>query len=397
MRDVIIIGGGVAGLSLAAALARDGHRPLLVEQGHLPRHRVCGEFLSPDALCSLERLGLSGAVAALQPWPVTQAHLVARSGSTLSIPLPGLAWGLSRYHLDRALAGAAAAAGAEVRYGAAVRQVEPRAGGGFAVRVGDEEVETWTLVGAWGRQTLPGLRARPRPAHRRGWLGIKRHYAGVELCTAVELFLLPGGYVGLVGIGEGRVNCTALVSLPAFRRGGGGVERFFDWAMSQNRGLARRLKGARAVSGSELTISGVDTEHPPQPWVHLPVPGGSSAVMPPVALLGDAASVIPPLSGDGMAMALRSAELLRPLLWAHLAGQLSPYEMVEAYDLLYRQAFSHRLVTARWLQAGLVHPVAGELMLRLGRRLPKLSELALLATRGPAAPGRAGRSSSPGA
>jgi 2-polyprenyl-6-methoxyphenol hydroxylase-like FAD-dependent oxidoreductase len=263
--------------------------------------------------------------------------------------------------------------------------VTPRRGGGFTLRISDEEVSAWALVGAWGRQTLPGLRAHGRPSPHRGWLGIKRHYTGLELGTAVELYLLPGGYVGLAGIGEDRVNCTALVSLAAFRRSGGGVGRFFDWAARQNRGLALRLAKAKTVSGSEVTISGVDTGQMPHPWIHLPVPEGVSAVMPPVPLMGDAAAVIPPLAGDGMAMALHTAELLRPLLIAHLAGQMSVHEMVEAYSHQYRQEFTQRLGVARWLQAGLIHPVAGELLLRLGCRLPGLSERALLATRGPIA------------
>ena len=54
--DLAVIGGGPAGSSAAIVAARTGVRVLLAERGHLPRHKVCGEFVSPEALGQLAGL-----------------------------------------------------------------------------------------------------------------------------------------------------------------------------------------------------------------------------------------------------------------------------------------------------------------------------------------------------
>ncbi len=107
MRDVVVIGAGLAGSGIAATLAQQGWDVLLIERDAFPRHKVCGEFLSPESQASLHALGLYAAVAALDPCPVTNVRLVTQNGAIVEAALPGHAWGVSRYALDGALATAA--------------------------------------------------------------------------------------------------------------------------------------------------------------------------------------------------------------------------------------------------------------------------------------------------
>lgn len=371
MREVIVIGAGLAGSSLAAALARRGHDVLLVEQKELPRHKVCGEFLSPESLHSLRTLGLYDQVARLSPWPMSEAKLVGRSGRHLTLPLPDTAWGVSRYSLDQALLEAAREAGAEIRTGVAASHISPLPGGrGYAVAVGRSWINARAVLAAWGRQTLPGLRAHEPPPKHRAWVGVKRHYTDLPAGQAVELYFVDGGYVGLAPVEGWRLNCSALISQPAFQRAGGGVDAFLAHACRQNPALAARLDSGRPVAATDKAVSGVDTGRRPIPWTMLP-------------LLGDAAAMIPPLAGDGMAMALRTAELSLPLVEQYLAGHLSREQWAERFTRAYHAEFTRRLHLARLVQQGLVHPLAGESVLLLGRLLPRLAGQVLLATRGP--------------
>src|SRR5690606_4891291 len=121
--DVAIIGAGPAGGSAASALAAAGWRVVLIERKALPHHKVCGEFLSPEAQATLRVLGLHEALAALAPRALTGATLISRRGATLTMNLPGIAWGLSRYAMDAALANAAVARGAVLLTGTTVMNV----------------------------------------------------------------------------------------------------------------------------------------------------------------------------------------------------------------------------------------------------------------------------------
>ncbi|HWQ11891.1 MAG TPA: FAD-dependent oxidoreductase, partial [Roseiflexaceae bacterium] len=222
MRDIIIIGAGPAGSGLAHALARRGWDVLLVERDRLPRHKVCGEFLSPESRGSLRALGLLNAVAALGPAPIEGAAITAPSERALRVDLPGAAWGVSRYALDAALAAAATQAGAEVRMGVSAASYHVGADGMATVRLrgvgGAEEVRARTVVVACGRHPVRGLRARPARVPERTAVGVKCHVAGAEAGCAVELFLFEGGYAGLAPVEGGLVNLCLLASRAALRR-----------------------------------------------------------------------------------------------------------------------------------------------------------------------------------
>jgi menaquinone-9 beta-reductase len=373
MIDLIVIGAGPAGGSLAAAIAQRGWQVLLLERQAGPHHKVCGEFLSPEVQASLRNLGLHSPIAELQPAPMQRACLLSRRGVALDFDLPGEAWGLSRYALDAALARVAAENGATVLYGITATALERHADGYLlslrAAQGVSASVSARAVVVATGRQLQAGLRSQP-PASLTGEqnVGVKCHYAGLDLAPEVRLYLFEGGYIGLSPIEGGRANLCLLADKAIFRRAGSNVMSMLAYAAHLNPALQRDLAGGTALSESAVAVGAVDTNRVPVPWDNAP-------------RLGDAVAMIPPLCGDGMAMAIRAAELCVPQLDAFLRGRYSLAEWERAHHTLWHAEFDRTLSTGRRLQALLNLPLLNDSMLGLGRLLPGLTGKLVQATR----------------
>ncbi|MFN8488434.1 MAG: NAD(P)/FAD-dependent oxidoreductase [Caldilineaceae bacterium] len=373
MYDALIIGAGLAGSSLAAALASHGWDVLLVERDHFPRHKVCGEFLSPEVQRSLQALGLHADVAALAPAPVQHARLVTQTGRVVELPLPGCAWGLSRYAMDRALATAAEQRGATLWTGATVKDYQCT-DNGYVVQVRKSEeminVPTRALIAACGRHSQAALPPKERPLARdQQFVGVKCHYAGVIMPAQVELFLFPGGYAGINPVEQDRVNVCLLASYPAFAQAGKRVDKMLTAAAYANPALGQRLAEGQARSETAASVAPVDVYRPAAPWTG-------------IACIGDAAVMIPPFCGDGMAMALRSAELCAPLAHAFLQGTLSLDGWAATYQKIWHAEFDQRLRIARLLQRALNIPWLSNLGVDIGRLMPSLGAYLVQATRG---------------
>lgn len=383
MHDMIIIGSGLAGSSMACALAQSGWDVLLVERQSHAQHKVCGEFLSPESQASLRELGLYDPVAALQPVAIPQATLTTMRGTALNLPLPGQAWGLSRYALDATLLKAAEDMGVKVLRGATVTnlQVTPQSSqASIRSQTQQTTVSARLAVIACGRNPLPGLRAdsdttrigqqSPQSrSNRLSYVGAKCHYTGIDMPRQCELFLFEDGYLGVSPVETGAVNVCMLISKAGFRRAGATVAGAIHMAMAANPALAQRLAPGTALPGSSVAVAPVDTHRQAQPWG-------------PTARIGDAVSMIPPLCGDGMAMALRSAQLAAPLAHAMLQGKLSFDDWMRAHTSTWRHEFSARIRIGRILQTMLARPWLSDLLLSMGRSTPNITRQIVAMTRG---------------
>lgn len=376
MHDVVVVGAGPAGSTLAVALARQGWDVLLVERHDFPRHKVCGEFLSPEAQDTLRQLGLLQRLATLAPVSLSHVRLTTPAGSTLRTALPGQAWGLSRYAMDAALATAARQQGVTLWTGTTVTAWQPR-GHGYEVHLrgtGQPIVCTArAVIMACGRHTLAGLPPRPAASGRlSGWrrcVGVKAHYTGVRMPPQVELFLFSGGYVGINPIEGDRANVCMLIDYQGFVGAGKSVAEVLDAATAWNVAFARRLNGARLVPGTACAVAPVDTARRAEPWAGL-------------ACLGDTAAMMPPLCGDGLAMALRSTVLCTPLADAFLRGQLTLAGWEQAYTSAWQREFRQQLRLGRWLQNLLGRRGVRDGLIGLGQRLPAVADYLVQATRG---------------
>jgi flavin-dependent dehydrogenase len=291
MPDVTIIGAGPAGSLAAFALAARGWQVTLIEQHRFPRDKVCGESLSALGIEVLARLNLANRLRALNPSILTYTALHSSEGRELLCPLPRPMWGLSRRAMDTELVNAAKDAGARVLQPARCESITPH----LTVRhLQTNQVEllnpTWTIIADGKGALLPH-----RPAATRD-LGIKAHFESVDgPHDAVELFGVRGHYVGLAPVENGRFNVAFSLPLARLTQFQNNLDPLWQQILTENRTLARRFARARRIGG----------------WLASPLPRFPVARRWPARVipLGNAAAALEPIGGEGMGLALRSAEL----------------------------------------------------------------------------------------
>lgn len=322
-RPIEIIGGGLAGLSLGLALRRGGAAVTLHEAGHYPRHRVCGEFIAGLDDSTRSILGLDPFLA-----DAARHREVAwfRGGRLLrrqNLPAPALA--LSRHVLDQRLAQAFVAAGGELHTGS---RISPSAK--YPGRV-------W----AQGRRSVKDS----------SWLGLKCHARGPGLATELELHLGSRAYVGLCAIEDGWVNVSGLFR----RRPGLSVDRASALTAYLRASGLDALVDRLAAPGVEIdpeshcAVAGLHFGRARDPYSEKNDTVGRLDI-------GDAHALIPPFTGNGMAMAFQAAALSLDPLLAWSRGDTPWIETCAAVRTRLRARFVRRLTAAGLLHDTLVNP-----------------------------------------
>jgi flavin-dependent dehydrogenase len=359
-RDPLIIGGGPAGAAAAITLGQAGCRPLLLERTAGPTDKVCGDFLSMDAIGQIRALGVEPAV--LGAAPIQRIRLI-HGERTAETALPFPACGLSRRALDPALLSQAEAAGAEVRTGCSVRRIV-REDGAWTVTSDQASVVAETVFLATGKHDLRDL---PRDRTGGSSVGMKMYYAlsgeaAKRLEGAIELTLFPGGYAGMQHIENGRVVLCIAVRRRAFQRCGGGWAGLIEAIGGRSRRFAGMLAGARPLLARPLAVAGI-------PYGYQVRAVRADGLF----RLGDQAAVIPSLTGDGMAIALHSG---RSAAESWLRGGDSA-----AYHQGLRRELAPQMRVAGLLHDGCMSGLAQAVMIRGAGWFPSLMRHAAWRTR----------------
>lgn len=351
--SVAIIGAGPAGSTAAILLARGGWDVTLVEQHRFPRDKVCGECLSADGVAVLKRMALLDELMRLGPTVFTHAAIHASDGASVRLPLPREMLGLSRQQFDAFLLETARQCGVTILQPARCEAIDPGERPSLRIRM----LESNSLVTSEADRVLvaDGKGAlMPMSAPLTGDFGIKAHFQDVDVPNdAIELFGCTGLYGGLAAIENGRWNVAFSVPAERLKYHRGNVAAVFEQIVDENPILRRRMAGARQVGdwlASPLPRFGVKNHWP-------------AAVIP----AGNAAAALEPIGGEGMGLAMQSAELAAGSL---LNGSAPPLEE-------YRRLWRLRRPSCRATALLVSHPELSATLIPLLQSSPRLGQIGL--------------------
>jgi flavin-dependent dehydrogenase len=363
LSDALIIGGGPAGAAAAILLARAGRAVTLIERNATATDKVCGDFLSAEAIAASTALGLD--LAAMAPSPITTVRLV-HAHRTAETRLPFAAFGLTRRAFDEALLQQASASGASLLRGHAVRAIDWHATAlhidcGVTGRITSD-----TVFLATGKHDLRGA---ARPEHGTGLVGLKMYYRlaprqQVALGQSIELMLFSGGYAGLQPVEAGQAVLCVLVPGARLRAAGGQWDRLLDSLTGESRHLADRLTSAQPLLRRPLAVAAI-----PYGYVH----AAHRNEAPGLFRIGDQSAVIASFTGDGVALALGSA-MLAAETWL-TRGNAAAYHRAWAGQL------RRQMRIASVLHRACLTPIAQPWLLRACRAFPDVIRLAASFTR----------------
>ena len=338
--DAFIVGAGPAGSTLAALLAGAGVSVVIADKSKFPRDKVCGEFLSYDALPLLDFLGVTPLLDDAGATRISSCRVIG-STTTYEFSLPRAARGVSRLLLDDTLLRTAASKGAQALPGWEVIRIDPgRDSSSITLRNGDRTivVSARVVAGAWGRwgrfdRQLERSFATDR-RHRH--FGFKRHYRAIapRPADSIDLHSFDRGYLGVSSIEGGLTNICGLVHRTRIEKMKGGWETFISTLQRERSSLDDLYRSHEPAQDEFLSSEPVIFT------ARSPVERG-------IFMVGDAAGIIDPLTGNGMAMAIQSALAAAPAVLRRLTAP-EPARIVEnEYRAAFRKMFGSRLFWSR--------------------------------------------------
>ena len=357
--DVAIVGAGPAGSTLAAILARRGVSVALIDRDEFPRDKLCGEFLSYDALPILARLGV-----AFDAPSIGTCRVIARH-RTYEFDFPAPARGVSRLLLDDLLFRTAGSAGAQSFAGWTTTHLDPLT----IERDGQRQtIAATVIVGAWGRwgrfDAQLGRRFMRDRSHRS--FGFKRHYepaAEGGRRSTIDLYSFRGGYLGVSPIENGQTNICGLVHASRLA----GLKGRWDAFVEMIRREEPQLEALYARH--EPAQDGYLSSEPVIFRARSPIEQG-------VFMIGDASGIVDPLTGNGMAMAIQSAAVAAP----HVVRAIEGKRDESAYRRAHGDFFGRRIRWSRRVAMILSRPAVLDAALRTVRS-PRAGRFLLTHTR----------------
>ena len=371
--EVIIIGGGLAGLVSAILLARNGKKILLIEKDSYPHHRVCGEYISNEVLGFLKSLGFDpfkyGAV------PINRLRVSTPAGKNISAPLDLGGFGLSRFTMDYALYQLAQQSGACIMTKTKVTDVAFE-NTTFTVKTNaGETYSTGVVIGSYGkRDTLDKQLDRSFIQTHTGYLGVKYHIKTDYPIDEIGLDNFEGGYCGISRVEDHKYNLCYLYH----RKKQAEFKTIKD---IETNFLFRNPTLRNIFSNSEFLF------HKPEVINDFSF-AAKALIENHIFMCGDSAGLITPLCGNGMAMAIHAAKVLCDLI---LKSEILDNRVITAqrrahlekmYLKEWQRNFSKRLFWGRTIQKLFGRSALTEVSVKSIHAIPPLERWLIAKTHG---------------
>lgn len=370
--DVIIIGGGLAGLTAAIELGRAGRKVLLLEKKSYPYHKVCGEYISNEVLPYLRSLGFDPMAHGAAD--IKRLRLSTPGGKNIYTRLDMGGFGISRYKMDHELYQLALKNGAEVKLNTKVSNVAFR-DEIFTVSAGDAEYKAKLVIGSYGkRDILDKKLKREFIEQHTGYTGVKYHIQIDYPDDEIGLDNFKDGYCGISKV-EGNTYNLCYLSYRAPKEAFKNIAELEERVLFRNPVLRDIFKRATFLWEVPVVITQISFEP-------------KSLIENHVLMCGDSAGLITPLCGNGMSMAIAAAKLLSGLIEESgiLDHETVPAEAREQLEGAYRQLwdgrFKSRLYWGRTIQRFFGNPRLTSLFLNTVHSIPPLERRLIGLTHG---------------
>ncbi len=367
MKKVAIIGGGLSGLITSIQLTRVGIPVQLFERKSYPFHRVCGEYISNETLPFLKAEKLFPEVFA--PPAINRLEITSTNGRRTSIDLDLGGFGISRYNYDNWLFEIARGEGVEFHLNTEVNAVSFHKDR-FQVSTTKVDQECDVVIGAFGKRSrIDRQMHRSFMKKSSPYVGVKYHIKTSHPQNLISLHNFENGYCGISQVEGGVANLCYLTHRNNLKQFGS-IKQMEKNILFQNPFIKSLFSNSTFLFDSPETINEIsfETKRPVEDHV---------------LMTGDAAGMITPLCGNGMAMAIHSAKILSQLLIPYCNAEMPDREVLEkAYAKSWQKLFAKRLWIGRQVQKLFGAEWTSNLAVSLGNNTPAVAKYLISKTHG---------------
>jgi flavin-dependent dehydrogenase len=354
--DVLIIGGGLAGLTAAIHLSQKNLKVTLIEKSEFPKHKVCGEYISNEILPYLKWLGTD--VSELHPTNISKFEFTTNSGKAATATLPLGGFGISRYTLDNFLYQKAVSNNCTILKDNVtdVTFIKDM----FTVTTANQVLTAKIVLGAFGkRSNVDQVLNRNFFNKKSPWLAVKAHYEGNLDNDLVALHNFNGGYCGVSKVENNIINICYLADYATFKQYKN-IEDYQQNVLYKNKHLKAVFENSTLLFDKPLTISQISFEKKQPVENH-------------ILMIGDTAGLIHPLCGNGMAMAIHSAKIASELILDYYADKcIFRNQLEKNYTKEWNRHFGKRIGMGRILARVLTNKTLTNIFVSLVASFPKI-------------------------
>lgn len=353
MRKIVIVGGGLAGLVSSIQLIRAGVTCTVIEKKSYPLHRVCGEYVSKEALPFLKTSGLYP--EALKLPQVKFFEFSSVGGRAFKLPLDLGGFGISRFAFDNFLYEIAKKEGVTFELGTEVTAITFE-DSLFEIDTSTGKHITDVVIGSFGKRSrVDAQQNRSFMKKRSPYVGVKYHVRTDHPDNLISIHNFPGGYCGVCRVENGVTNLCYLTHRDQ-------VKKFGDIKQMEGEVLQRNPLLRNIFQNSDFLFTRPEVINEVTFETKAPVENH-------ILMAGDAAGMITPVCGNGMAIAIHSAKILSELVIDYRRGRITR----EALERTYEERWNARFRTRLWFGRNVQRLFSGSRLSSMGVDLARIS------------------------